>query len=490
MTNYELIDITNQIIPEEEIRFFNDEESLEIYDTCIHMMHEFIKENPRVIAEPEFNEIFHENISELMHSHFDYDVFYTEEAQEEMEEIIEHAKRDFFKDYIPPRSYYKSLILKEPNIEYVSNQLQYLRNKPQPAQRTKEWYELRNNLITASNAYKVFESQAAQNQLIYEKCQNNIANNIEEIDILDDDEDNDNIKRVIIGNDDSSINKMVNINTTLHWGQKYEPLSVMYYEYIYNTKIEDFGCIQHDTYSFLGASPDGINVDINKKRYGRMLEIKNIINREINGIPKKEYWIQMQMQMEVCNLDECDFLETKFIEYSDENAYREDTLIINAPNTEIADDDNFYVIDYTKSKNDSMKGIIVYFHTKEGVPHYVYKPLQLSDQNAIVEWQRDTLKKYHSEPYNYQFIKYIYWKLEEVSCVLVKRNKQWFNDNVQEFVNIWKIIEKERKEGFNHRAPVRKNKKEITDTNIPAKPSVCLLQFNKDTKVVTINKQT
>ena len=41
----------------------------------------------------------------------------------------------------------------------------------QPAQRTPEWYAFRRNLITASNAYKAFESQSSRNQLIYEKCQ-------------------------------------------------------------------------------------------------------------------------------------------------------------------------------------------------------------------------------------------------------------------------------------------------------------------------------
>lgn len=71
----------------------------------------------------------------------------------------------------------------------------------------------------------------------------------------------------------------------------------------------------------MGASPDGINVDVNSERYGRMLEIKNIVNREINGIPKKEYWVQMQMQMEVCDLDECDFLETKFVEYENADVF-------------------------------------------------------------------------------------------------------------------------------------------------------------------------
>ena len=50
-----------------------------------------------------------------------------------------------------------------------------------------------------------------------------------------------------------------------------------------------------------------------------MLEVKNIYNREIRGIPKEEYWIQMQIQMETCDLDICDFLETRFLEYFNYN---------------------------------------------------------------------------------------------------------------------------------------------------------------------------
>jgi hypothetical protein len=47
-----------------------------------------------------------------------------------------------------------------------------------------------------------------------------------------------------------------------------------------------------------------------------MLEIKNVVSREITGIPKPEYYVQMQLQMEVCDLEECDFLETKLISHS------------------------------------------------------------------------------------------------------------------------------------------------------------------------------
>ena len=41
-----------------------------------------------------------------------------------------------------------------------------------------------------------------------------------------------------------------------------------------------------------------------------MLEVKNPVSREITGMPKKAYWAQMEIQMEVWDLNECDFLET------------------------------------------------------------------------------------------------------------------------------------------------------------------------------------
>jgi hypothetical protein len=51
----------------------------------------------------------------------------------------------------------------------------------------------------------------------------------------------------------------------------------------------------------------------------------------------------------------------------------------------------------------------------------------------------------------------LYWKLEKVSCVLVCRNKEWFNANVKEMENFWKLIEHERIHGFDHRQPNRRN---------------------------------
>ena len=288
-------------------------------------------------------------------------------------------------------------------------------------------------------------------------------------------------------NDDK--NKMINTNTTLHWGQKYEPLSVMIYEYLYNTTVEDFGCIQHKTYKFIGASPDGINIDINSDRYGRMLEIKNVVNREITGIPKKEYWIQMQLQMEVCDLNDCDFLETKFTEYSDyQNYYNESSIVIN--NGTQYDTHNI-------TKDGNYKGIIIYFHTKEGRPHYEYMPLKISSIDDINDWENTIILKYESEPYNYIFIKNIYWKLEKMSCIYVERNKKWFEDNIKQLEKVWNIIEQERITGFEHRAPSKKNKKEVNklpldnNNNNNNNNQGCLLPIGikKFTQVFKINTE-
>uniref|UniRef100_A0A6C0ITW2 YqaJ viral recombinase domain-containing protein n=1 Tax=viral metagenome TaxID=1070528 RepID=A0A6C0ITW2_9ZZZZ len=472
----ELEDILHKLCPIEEKRFFNEEEALEIYDTCVFLMEEFVSMHPKLITEPDFEDVFDENISELMHCHFDFDVFYTEEAQEEMDEIIEVAKNDFYKELYPLRSYSSSIILCDPDYEFIKEQIDVLRGKPQPVQRTKEWYEMRQNLITASNAYKAFENQNTKNQLIFEKCQTQ-SKQIQPI------EQNVDCKHIEIELPTTNDVQMVNVNSTLHWGQKYEPLSVMYYEYMYDTKVEDFGCIQHDKYKFLGASPDGINVDPNSKRYGRMLEIKNIVNREIDGIPKKEYWIQMQLQMEVCDLDECDFLETRFTEYPDYQEYLQDT----ATDEIYEDEEGNEFCNTTNSKDDKQKGIIVYFHTKEGKPYYEYKPLDIVHPDDIQLWEEKVLDLYQGEQYKYIFVKFIYWKLDEYSCVLVQRNRQWFENNIAEMEELWSVVLKERQDGYEHRAPNSKRSKKDTinvekldvTMNVNSGSSGCLLKFIK-----------
>ena len=280
----------------------------------------------------------------------------------------------------------------------VSPELIYaLENLPQPDQKSPEWYIFRHDHITASNAWKALSTQSNKNQLIYEKC---------------------------LPMNTQKFKPTLNENS-LTWGHKYEPLSNVMYELKMNTKVKEFGCIEHPTYTFLAASPDGIVVGENN--YGRMLEIKNVVSRVIDGCPKKEYYIQMQLQMEVCNLDECDFVETKFTEYEGYQQFIEDQT------------------------ND--KGVIAVFVIDN---KFVYE--YMSFGLNIDEWTEEIVKLKKSENCNCEWFKNIYWKLDVFSCVLVKRNKHWFNAAINQLEELWKIICEERQTGeFIKRAPKKRN---------------------------------
>ena len=39
------------------------------------------------------------------------------------------------------------------------------------------------------------------------------------------------------------------------------------------------------------------------------------------------------------------------------------------------------------------------------------------------------------------------------SCVFVKRNNEWFKNNIGQLEKVWNIIEMERISGYEHRAP-------------------------------------
>ena len=256
-------------------------------DSICILIDDFIKKNTLQIYSEKFEEELKKYVLEILTIQF-------QDFPSECDNLDKNYKlgwNEYFKNY-PPRCSGPTFCnnINKKNLDSI---LEHLKNVYQPEQKSDEWYNFRHNFITASSAWKAFGSQSVKNQLIYEKCC--------PIDV--------NKYRAPSGNSDSP----------LAWGTKYEDVSIMYYENLYNTHVNDYGCIPHEKYAFLAASPDGINVKKDSPLYGRMLEIKNIVNRKIDGNPKFEYWIQMQLQMEVCNLDECDFLETQFVEYENYN---------------------------------------------------------------------------------------------------------------------------------------------------------------------------
>jgi putative phage-type endonuclease len=354
-------------------------------------------------------------------------VLYDDAIVDVCERFLDIAYNIYYTVITPKRSYIGNAIRRKPDIIGMTEKLQRVRDKYQPEQRSEDWYKYRHEFLTASSIGKVFGTPCSQNQLIVEKC---------------------NPHKSFSGG-------CVNTNSPLHHGQKYEPVSVLIYEGMYKTKVGEFGCIRSSNVSCIGASPDGINIDPSNDLYGRMLEIKNVVSRVITGTPKCEYWIQMQFQMYVCDLKECDFLETKFVEYRSRE--------------EFIDDGSFI-----KTGSDEYKGIILMFDIGSS-PIYEYKPIDM-EETEFIEWKANTIEKYDEE----FFVKEIYWKLDVMSCVLVLRNDMWLDYAIPKIQEFWKIIERERVDGFEHRLPAKKKANQSTFGDNGG----CLIDLDEDDNVV------
>ena len=339
----------------------------------------------------------------------------------------------------PPKRQ-ESLIQKNKTNSHTTNQiLNKVNDYPIQKQRSTEWYEIRKTLFSASNIWKLFGTPSQYNSLIYEKC-----------------------KPIEM----SSYGGVTNMNSPLNWGIKYEPVSVMVYEDMYKTTVNtNYGCIPHHTLP-IGASPDGIVNDPNSSQYGHMVEIKNIYNREITGIPSEDYWIQMQVQLETTGLTYCDFLETRFKEYENVESYKSD-------------------------ESHKYTGIILYFIPLDNVfgveSKFVYKPIHVKEGDTVwIEAQSLLHEQTHV------LYETMYWYLDEVSCVLVERNPVWFLGTVPIIKNAWETVTKEKQEGYEHRAPQKRKPKANNDTSLlnnddlqtSHKQIHCLIKLDENGSVV------
>jgi putative phage-type endonuclease len=378
----------------------------DIYESLFEAIDEYVQSNLINMKHPNFHNELYQSLYNLFSIQF---LACGHEFESNLKQVINFTLKHYFATIIPRRSYKNTFNTKPKNKNKIDEKLKKLSQTYQPPQRTEDWYKYRHRKINASSAGQLFSTPAALNRYIYEKC---LPYN-------------------------PSKYSSTNTETPMHWGVKYEPISVQLYEFMYETKLEEeFGCITHPVHTFLAASPDGINTCKTSPTYGRMLEIKNVVSREITGIPKEEYWIQMQLQMEVCNLNECDFLETKFIEYNSYNDFLHDGPI------------------FERTFDNKLKGIILSYMDEHGYTKYIYPPFDC-DKEAYFEWE----KQIETESPELNFCK-IYWKLEVISCVLVQRNKAWFNEAIKVMENVWNTILYECEHDCYHsRAPKKREPK-------------------------------
>ena len=263
-----------------------------------------------------------------------------------------------------------------------------------PDQRTPEWYEMRKNKLTASSFADALGKSHYRTR-----------------------------DEAILG---KIIDTPFEANPITEWGVKYEEVATRFYEHLTGSSIYEFGLIPHPDFPAFGASPDGI-CDVNSppEYIGRMLEIKCPPKRKFTKSVPAHYMMQMQGQLEVCDLEECDFLQVKLDEYLDYDDYKsdisEDPGKFGFTNIDLP---KGYTITYLKPDN-------------ENKFHYLYCPL-FSSNSQIDIWKEEQNK--FLEENNYVMKEEKYWKITRYECTLVKRNREWWSNSVVDIYQFYKDL--------------------------------------------------
>lgn len=200
-------------------------------------------------------------------------------------------------------------------------------------------------------------------------------------------------------------------NEILTWGIKYESVAANIYSHRNKVNLFDFGLIKHPKHNFFGASPDSISEN------GIMIEIKCPYRRVIDGSIPEQYYYQIQGQLDVCDLEECDYVECAFREYSTLQDYFEDS-----------DENDVY------TNNMKEKGIFYEFITDTSNVEYIYSPF-LCEKSVLNVWIAETELLLSDKQYKVK-----YWHLHEYHCKRIYRNREFFDTNIRYIKKIWDKI--------------------------------------------------
>ena len=314
---------------------------------------------------------------------------------------LENYSKQYFEDKI---NEYQS---RRKNRRNIKEKLQKLKELKLPEQRSEEWYEIREGILTASSlADAIGEGHfCTKDQLLIQKC----------------------------GGERGDVPFEI-----VEWGVMYEPVATSFYEKLNNLKVLEFGLVPHPTFKIFGASPDGICDEDSPEEYvGRMLEIKCPPKRQFTNEVPKHYWMQMQGQLESCDLEECDFLQVKITEYLCEEDYQNDKYIDN---------------DLLKEGYSSLKlpkGLLLAFVTDNGNKNptikYEYPEFYLS-YDELIKWSNNKISEYENIHYD-RIVKH-WWKIERYECTLVGRDRKWWLETEPKIIDFWEDVEHYRKVGI------------------------------------------
>jgi len=172
-----------------------------------------------------------------------------------------------------------------------------LLDSAQVQQRTTEWYAQSKKMLTASEFSKILGTPRSVEALALQKA-------------------------APLSNTNSNSACSSSFMSAFDWGIRFEPVVKQILENLWTCEIADVGRFTHSTDSRLAASPDGVILKAaDSRRSCRLLEIKCPIRRDITGTIPFDYWCQMQIQMEVTGIDECDYVEMKIMSQYKDSPY-------------------------------------------------------------------------------------------------------------------------------------------------------------------------
>ena len=337
--------------------------------------------------------------------------------------------------------------LSKRTLSWLQNRVKLLieKNKKCPIQRSDDWFKARYTVVTASEAASCLPMTEDVCKIYVDTYKpKNFKYNPNKYTSSYDTRDEYIIKKC---NGYYGENVFKDSIYTLH-GKKFEDIASRLYRQQFKTDIIDFGLLPHSRLKYLSASPDGITPD------GVMIEIKCPYSRKIQeGSIPIYYYIQIQIQLECTDLEQCDFLECEI---------KEITL------SEFNDNDNV---------ND--KGILL---NKVDEPDnsetkYIYPPDDLYTTEDYINWSNKVIQE------NTDIVKIepIYYIVEKWYVLKINREKEWFNSVKHYFKDTIEIIKKFQQdkqlfENFKESIYLMKNKKTIDKYN----NTVCLIHENED----------
>ena len=268
-------------------------------------------------------------------------------------------------------------------IKQYRDELKVLLQLPLMKQRTEEWFEARKTRLTASDLYDAIKGGNVSIKLAKKKA-NIVVDNIN-----------------------------YNAIPALKWGTMFEPMATRCYsQKMNNINIHDFGLICDVDNKHFGASPDGIN-DL-----GIMLEIKCPYSRKIiDGVIPDKYKMQIQGQLAVCKLKECDYIECIFKTIENEE-------------------------DYLELNNNINHGVIAEYYNSKGEYIYYYSDVNKTPKECVDEIINNKQNYINSEESNkLKFSKYTYWKLDEMIIQRVIFNNTEWNNIIPKINIFWEKVE-------------------------------------------------